>query len=85
MGIKPGVRDNLTISQVASKIKLYSTIDAKRARAVRSATLNVPQAHAGGNQAEEDAVPASAGAPGEAGNVIACGYQPPHPLYVIST
>jgi len=49
------------------------------ARAVRSATLNVPQAHTGGNQAEEDAVPASAGAPGEAGNVIACGYQPPHP------
>lgn len=49
------------------------------ARAVRSATLNVPQAHAGGNQAEDDSVPASAGAPGEAGNVIACGYQPPHP------
>jgi len=49
------------------------------ARAVRSATLDVPQAHAGGNQAEEDAVPASAGAPGEVGNVIACGYQPLHP------
>jgi len=31
---------------------------------VRSATLNVPQAHAGANQAEEDAVLASAGAPG---------------------
>ena len=50
------------------------------ARAVRSATWNVPlAAHAGGNQAEEDAVLASAGAPGEAGNAIACGYQPPHP------
>jgi hypothetical protein len=50
------------------------------ARAVRSATWNVPlAAHEGGNQAEEDSVLASAGAPGEAGNVIACGYQPPHP------
>ena len=49
------------------------------ARAVHSATCNVPQAHAGGNQAEDDSVPASAGAPGEAGNVIACDYQPPHP------
>ena len=47
---------------------------------MRSATWNVPlAAHAGGNQAEEDAVLTSAGTPGEAGNVIACGYQPLHP------
>jgi hypothetical protein len=42
------------------------------------------EAHAGGNQAEDDSVPASAGAPGEAGNVIACGYQPPHPCQAIT-
>lgn len=40
---------------------------------MRSATLKVAQAHADGNQSEEDAVLASAGAPDEAGNVIACG------------
>lgn len=42
------------------------------ARAVRSATLNVPQAHAGGNQAEKDTVLTSAGALGEARNIMAC-------------
>jgi len=34
---------------------------------VRSATINAPQAHAGGNQAENGAVVKSAGKPGEAG------------------
>ena len=43
---------------------------------MRSATLKVAQAHADGNQSEEDAVLASAGAPGEAGNVIACAIPP---------
>lgn len=44
------------------------------ARAVRSATLNVPQAHAGGKHAENSAVVTSAGTPGEAGNMPACGW-----------
>lgn len=36
--------------------------------------MNVPKAHAGGKQAENGAVVTSAGAPGEAGSMIACGW-----------
>ncbi|MDZ7320100.1 hypothetical protein N4G41_00425 [Kosakonia sacchari] len=41
---------------------------------MRSAPANVPQAHASGKQAEKGAMVTSAGAPGEAGNMIAHGY-----------
>lgn len=37
---------------------------------MRSATLNVPEAHAGGNQAECGTELQSAGGPGEAGFLI---------------
>lgn len=48
-------------------------------RAARSLAMNVPKAHAGGKQAENGAVVTSAGAPGEAGSMIACGYYPSIP------